>query len=203
MLTLEGPHARLVPLDFSHADALLIAATENRSTYDFTAVPSDAAQMRSFIEGAHAEAARGVSIPFTTIDARTNRVVGSTRFLTIDRWAPFFGPPLPKDSAPSAVEIGSTWLAGSAQRTRINTDAKRLMLQHAFEQWQVHRVTLKTDARNLRSRNAIKRLGAIEDGVLRAWQLASDGGPRDTAVYSIIAAEWPEVRARLERALST
>ena len=104
---------------------------------------------------------------------------------------------------PDAVEIGSTWLTASAQRTPINTEAKLLMLTHAFEVWNVLRVTLKTDARNGRSRNAILRLGAQFDGVLRAHMPAYDiAEPRDSAYYSILASEWPDVRDRLTEALA-
>ena len=201
MLTLEGQFVKLIPLELDHAPALLIAADEDRSSYAFTIVPRDATQMRTFIQLAQAEAERGASVPFATVDARTNRPVGSTRFMAIDRWHPYFKPAPARDCFPSVLEIGSTWLARSAQRTAINTEAKLLMLRHAFEVWHVHRVTLKTDARNLRSRTAIARLGAKHDGVLRAWQLASDGGPRDTAIFSILESEWPEVKANLERAL--
>ncbi len=201
MITLEGTFVRLVPLDFGHASALLSAALENRSTYHFTFVPRDAIEMRRFIQLARDDADKGSSVPFATVDARTERLVGSTRFMNVERWHDYFAPPPTRESAPSALEIGSTWLAASAQRTAINTEAKLLMLRHAFEVWKVHRVTLKTDARNLRSRAAIQRLGAKPDGVLRAWQLASDGGPRDTAFFSILQAEWPIVCARLEQAL--
>ena len=99
------------------------------------------------------------------------------------------------------VEIGWTWLAAAAQRTPINTEAKLLMLAHAFDHWRVHRVSLMTDARNQRSRNAILRLGARFDGVLRAARPASDGAIRDTAAFSILEAEWPAVRANLEARL--
>lgn len=201
MLTLEGKHVRLVPLDLGHAAALLAAADEDRSSYTFTIVPRDAIEMRMFIHMAQVEADRGTSIPFATVEAKTGRLVGSTRFMSVDRWHGYFEPPPTKDSPPSVLEIGSTWLAASAQRTAINSEAKLLMLRHAFEVWKVQRVTLKTDARNERSRAAISRLGAKEDGVLRAWQLASDGGPRNTAIFSILGAEWPAVRANLERSL--
>ena len=104
---------------------------------------------------------------------------------------------------PDAVEIGSTWLTASAQRTPINTEAKLLMLTHAFEVWEVLRVTLKTDARNARSRDAILRLGARFDGVLRAHMPAYDiAEPRDSAFYSILASEWPSVRDRLTASLA-
>ena len=124
-------------------------------------------------------------------------MLGSTRFMNIEHW--------PWDLAgadPDAVEIGSTWLAPSAQRTPVNTEAKLLMLTHAFEVWHVQRVTLKTDARNERSRNAILRLGARFDGVLRANMPAYDGAwPRDSAFYSILASEWPAVRSGLRTRL--
>lgn len=197
MITLDGTFVRLVPLDASHADALLAAANEDRSTYAFTIVPHDADEMRQFIAIAQGEANRGVSVPFATIDRKSGKAVGSTRFMALDWWGPYLGPPPSKEGPPSGVEIGSTWLAASAQRSAVNTEAKLLMLRHAFETWKVERVTLKTDARNTRSRNAIMRLGAKEDGVLRAWQLASDGGPRDTAIYSILRSEWPAVRDRI------
>ncbi len=197
MISLAGKFVSLVPLEASHADALLAAAGEDRSTYAFTIVPRDVDQMRQFIAIAQGEATRGVSVPFATIDRRSGKAVGSTRFMALDWWGPYFGPAPSKELPPSGVEIGSTWLAASAQRSVINSEAKLLMLRHAFETWKVERVTLKTDARNRRSRDAIIRLGATEDGVLRAWQLASDGGPRDTAIYSILRSEWPGVRDRL------
>jgi RimJ/RimL family protein N-acetyltransferase len=100
------------------------------------------------------------------------------------------------------VEIGATWLAADAQRTRINTEAKLLMLEHAFDRWRVHRVSLMTDARNERSRNAIMRLGARFDGVLRAARPASDGAIRDTAAFSILDSEWPAIRAKLQARLT-
>jgi RimJ/RimL family protein N-acetyltransferase len=200
MLRLEGRFVRLVPLDVGHATALLAAANEDRSTYQFTSVPQDAIEMREFILHANRELDRGVAVPFTTVDARTDRVVGSTRFMNLERWVGPFEATPPKELKPDAVEIGTTWLAASAQRTAINTEAKLLMLRHAFEVWKVHRVTLKTDARNIQSRNAIERLGAKLDGVLRAWQRAAEGGPRDTAIFSILLSEWPDVRAKLESA---
>ncbi len=199
MLTLEGKYVRLVPLDLGHSTALLAAANENRSSYTFTVIPRDEIEMRMFIQLARTDAERGVTVPFATVDAQTGRLVGSTRFMNIERWHKYFESAPTRESPPSVLEIGSTWLAESAQRTAINTEAKLLMLRHAFEVWKVHRVTLKTDARNLKSRAAILRLGSKADGVLRAWQLASDGGPRDTAIYSILLEEWLEVRARLEQ----
>ncbi len=185
-----------MPLDPSHAPGLVAAATENRDSYRFTIVPADLAQATQYIALARADSS---AMPFATVDAASGKVIGSTSFLAIQRWHPYFAPAPPKDSPPSVCEIGATWLSASAQRTIVNSEAKRLMLTHAFEAWQVERVTLKTDARNVKSRTAIERLGAKPDGVLRAWQLASDGGPRDTAIFSILRSEWPGVKARLER----
>ena len=203
MLTLEGKFVRLVPLDLGHSTALLAAANENRSSFTFTVIPRDEIEMRMFIQLARTDAEHGMAVPFATVDAQTGRLVGSTRFMNMERWHKYFEPAPTRESPPSVLEIGSTWLAESAQRTALNTEAKLLMLRHAFEVWKVQRVTLKTDARNLKSRAAILRLGSKADGVLRAWQLASDGGPRDTAIYSILLEEWPQVRARLEQSLTS
>jgi RimJ/RimL family protein N-acetyltransferase len=137
------------------------------------------------------------------VDRATGRLVGSTRFLNIEFWT------WPEGNAhqrgverPDAVEIGATWLAAETQRTPINTEAKLLMLGHAFDRWRVHRVSLMTDARNERSRNAIMRLGARFDGVLRAARPASDGAIRDTAAFSILESEWPAIRAKLQARLT-
>jgi RimJ/RimL family protein N-acetyltransferase len=190
----------LEPLSREHAEALSRAASLGRETYHLTTVPASLDAMRAYIELALSDQARGASIPFVSRDSRTGDVVGSTRFLNLERWTwPPPGSPLqrsPEDA--DALEIGSTWLSENAQRTGINTHAKLLMLTHAFESWEVRRVTLKTDARNMRSRHAIERLGARLDGVLRAHRPAADGGVRDSAIYSILAAEWPQVRSRLD-----
>jgi N-acetyltransferase len=135
--------------------------------------------------------------PFVTVRAEDARIVGSTRFLT-ERWDwSASDPARQRQDTPDVVEIGWTWLAASAQRTSINTEAKLLMLTHAFETWEVHRVCLRTDRRNERSRNAIERLGATLDGVIRADRPGSDGTVRDTAHYSITSEEWPPIRERL------
>jgi RimJ/RimL family protein N-acetyltransferase len=128
--------------------------------------------------------------------------VGSTRFGNIESWPwPPGNPNQRGDDRPDAVEIGWTWLAAAAQRTAVNTEAKLLMLTHAFEEWRVHRVSLMTDSRNERSRNAILRLGARFDGVLRGQRPATDGGIRDTAAFSILESEWPMIRRRLQSRL--
>ncbi|MFL5318158.1 MAG: GNAT family N-acetyltransferase [Myxococcaceae bacterium] len=198
-VVLTGSHVRLEPLRMSHLAGLLAAANEARSTYSIANVPSDDAAMRKYLEIARSEWERGVSLPFATIDLRGDRVVGTTRFGNIEYWS-WPGektPPVP--TGPDAVEIGWTWLAASAQRTAINSEAKLLMLRHAFETWGVRRVTLKTDARNARSRAAIERLGAKFDGILRAHMPAYGGGVRDSAYYSILRAEWPTVQTKLTR----
>jgi len=197
-VTLRDEAVVLEPLSLTHVEALWSAASASRETYALTSVPASHEGMRAFVELALSEQERGVSVPLATRDAHTGRIVGCTRFMTIERWT--WRVPTTLQRAPEyadAVEIGSTWLAQDAQRTGINTHAKLLMLGHAFESWQVRRVTLKTDARNVRSRTAIERIGAKLDGVLRAHMPAFDGGVRDTAFYSIVAAEWPAVRERL------
>jgi RimJ/RimL family protein N-acetyltransferase len=197
-VTLSDRVVTLVPLSMDHADGLLRAASK-RSTYGLTRVPADARDVALYLELALSEHARGASLPFAILDASSGRLVGSTRFMNVERWEwPQLGrgSPEPRDH-PDAVEIGATWLAEDAQRTAINTHAKVLLLGHAFDAWRVRRVTLKTDARNARSRAAIERLGARLDGVLRAHSWAFDGAVRDTAFYSILADEWPRVRERL------
>jgi len=201
-VTLEGHWVRLEPLTPAHAPGLLVAASGSRDTYHFTLVPGSPAEAAAYVEGALAEQEAGRALPFATVDRSSGQVVGSTRFFNIEFW------PWPAGNVnqrgperPDVVEIGWTWLAASAQRTPINTEAKLLMLAHAFDRWRVHRVSLMTDARNQRSRNAIMRLGARFDGVLRAARPASDGAIRDTAAFSILEAEWPAIRTNLEARL--
>ena len=191
---------RLEALSRAHVDGLVAAAAESRATYDLTHVPDGAAAMAAYVDAALADAARGVAVPFATVDKERGQIVGSTRFCNLERWPWIGAPAAPVPLGPDAVEIGWTWLAASAQRTHVNTEAKLLMLAHAFDVWRVRRVTLKTDARNARSRANIERVGGRLDGVLRAHMPAADGGVRDSALYSILAAEWPAVRARLATA---
>jgi RimJ/RimL family protein N-acetyltransferase len=124
-------------------------------------------------------------------------VLGSTRFWNLERWAWPEGHPSHGRGAPDACEIGYTWLTRSAIRTAVNTEAKLLMLTHAFEVWQVLRVCFHTDARNQRSRAALERIGGQFEGILRAHRMAADYIPRDSIRYSIVAAEWPAVKERL------
>jgi RimJ/RimL family protein N-acetyltransferase len=188
-----APHVRLEPLSLAHAAGLAAAGAGDRSTFGLTHVPDGDSPASGYIAALLADADAGSALPFATL-LPDGEVVGATRFLDLQYWP--LGDARPR-GVPVVAEIGGTWLAPRVQRTAVNTEAKLLMLTHAFETWRVRRVSLKTDARNARSRRAIERLGARFDGVLRAHSPAADGGLRDTAFYSIVDAEWPEVRARL------
>jgi len=191
--TLVGRLVRLQPLRRGDVAGLIRAANEDRHTYDYTSVPEDERAMVAHVDNLLGDVDRGLVVPFVQFDTADDRIVGMTRYLTI-RSRP--GEPLP-----FAVEIGGTWIAGSAQRSGINTEAKLLLLRHAFEQWRVARVDLKTDNRNERSKAAIARIGATFEGVLRQWQpsqvAGEETGYRDTAMFSIIDTEWPSVSERL------
>jgi len=197
---LEGATVTLRPLAISDAGALAAAAAESREHYVYTRVPDGVAEAESYIAGALRDLDDGRRMPFVTL--WRDRVVGSTSYLDIEQWRWPAGSPHQRTDRPDVVEIGATWLSQSAQRTRCNTEAKLLMLRHAFDVWEVHRVALKTDERNLRSRQAIERLGARLDGVRRADMPGQDGSVRSSAYYSIVRAEWPAVSARLEAALA-
>jgi len=199
---LEGRYVRLEPLTRGHARALSAAAGGPRETYALTTVPEGESGALGYIETALRDEEAGRSLPFATVARSTGRVVGSTRFLSIEFWAWPTGHALQRgEDVPDVAEIGATWLAGEAQRTAINTEAKLLMLTHAFEEWRVHRVSLMTDARNERSRTAILRVGARFDGVIRAHRPSSDGLIRDTAAFSILESEWPAVKRQLHSRL--
>jgi RimJ/RimL family protein N-acetyltransferase len=206
-VTLQGSRVRLEPLTPSHVDALVRAATESRDTYDFTLVPADHVAMTRYVQAALEDQGTGWALPFAIYDLHSQAVVGATRFLDLDYWTwPPAWPPgrtTPRsDVVPTVAEIGSTWLAPSAQRTGCNTESKLLMLSHAFDTWGVLRVTLKTDSRNARSRRAIERIGGHFEGIRRAHARAVDGSIRDTAYYSIVGPEWPDVRAALKARVS-
>ncbi|HMK72451.1 MAG TPA: GNAT family protein [Myxococcaceae bacterium] len=202
-VVLEGKHVRLEPLGPHHRPALAAIAARHRETYRLTAVPAEPEGMVDYVESVLAQARAGAALPFATVDRARETVVGSTRFWNLEFWTWAPGHPMQRPpGVPDAVEIGYTWLAPEAQRTALNTEAKLLMLAHAFEKWEVHRVTLKTDVRNARSRAAIERLGARLDGIVRAAVPAADGGIRDTALYSLLAREWPEARDRLRKRLA-
>ncbi len=201
-VTLEGSHVRLEPLTMDHVHALVAAAAEDRATYQWTFVPDGEAAMREYVAAALELARDSAAVPFATIHQPTGRVIGSTRFANFEYlgWPPS-SPHYKGEGAPDGVEIGWTWLAASAQRTAVNTEAKWLMMRHAFVTWDVRVVRLNTDRRNERSRAAIQRIGGKLDGIFRANRAGADGAVRDTASFSILKDEWPDaeraLRARL------
>ncbi len=198
--TLRGDTVVLRPLSLDDAPALAEAAAGSRDTFGFTRVPDGIDDATGYIEIVFAERDAGRRLPFAIV--WHGRIVGSTSYLDVQRWRWPTGSPHQRTDRPDAVEIGGTWLGASAQRTRCNTEAKYLLLTHAFEVWEVYRVALKTDERNARSRRAIERLGARFEGLRRADMPAQDGTVRTSAYYSIVRAEWPDVRGRLRAALT-
>ncbi len=195
---LSGRVVRLVPLEPGHTDFLAAAsAPGDAELYRWSPVPRGATEAAKYIATAHAWQQAGTAVPFAIIRAADDAVIGSTRFWNIERWAWPEGHPRHEGTDPDVCEIGYTWFSQDAIRTGANTEAKLLMLTHAFEVWQVLRVCLHTDARNQRSRAAIERIGGKFEGILRAHRMAADFTPRDSARYSIVAAEWPEVKERL------
>lgn len=199
---LTGRHVRLEPLSRAHVPGLVAAAGEDPALYQWTTLPLGTEGMTRYVETAVRWREEGTALPFATVRLADTKVIGSTRFFLIERWEWPPGHPNASRPGPDGCEIGYTWLAASAIRTAANTEAKLLMLAHAFERWQVQRVCFHTDMRNERSRNALARLGAVFEGTLRAHRLASDLVPRDSARFSITAAEWPGVRQRLRQALA-
>lgn len=188
---LEGSVVRLEPLRREHA-AMFWAVAKGEIDNIFRWFPyrvGSAEDFRNVVNKALAEQDRGESVPFATVERNSGLVVGSTRFMNIDR-------------ANRRVEIGSTWIAPAWQRTAVNTEAKYLMLRHAFEVWQCFRVELKTDALNQKSRNAILRIGAREEGTLRRHVVTWSGRVRDSVYFSILDSEWPEVKAKLQAMLA-
>lgn len=188
MVILEGRTVRLEPLSLTHHAALCAVGLEGDVFRWFPVVVHTADDMRSYIEGALREQEAGVSLPFVTIEKRSGQPIGSTRYMNIDR-------------AHRRLEIGSTWLAPAWQRTAANTEAKYLMLRHAFEELGCIRVEFKTDSLNERSRNALLRIGAKEEGTLRNHMVTSSGRLRHSVYFSVLDAEWPAVKTALEQKL--
>lgn len=196
-VTLVGRHVRLAPLGYEHGDALLAAANEKRSHYGFTIVPDSRESMNTYLRVAFSEQEAGTSLPFVVLDSGGSPI-GTTRYMNIQSFTWPGPPPEPLPKGPDVLEIGSTWYAERVQRTGVNTEAKLLLLTYAFETLGVRGVILNTDARNVRSRTAIERIGAKLDGVLRVHRASSDGTiVRDTARFSMTADEWPAARERL------
>jgi N-acetyltransferase len=196
-ITLTGRHVTLTPLSIDDVAGLVAAASGDRSTYGWSIVPATPAAMDIVVRRLVTDCDQGNIVPFATRRSDTGEIIGMTRFLTL-RW--YF-----ERDYPDAVEIGGTFLSASMQRTPANTEAKLLMMTHAFDEWEVRRLDLKTDERNERSRRAIERIGGQFEGVLRNWQAAQvmgeEGRTRNSAMYSILAEEWPDVRSRLEERL--
>jgi RimJ/RimL family protein N-acetyltransferase len=192
---LTGRRVSLEPLGRRHVPDLSAAASENRTSYGFTWVPS-AEEVPSYVDE---QLARPGLMPFAQVSSSSGRAVGVTAFWNPRCW--------PDGAEWYAVEVGFSWLAASAQSTGVNTEAKYLLFRHAFERWRVSRLDLKIDARNARSRAAIASVGACFEGVLRSWSPSwapgEAGRLRDSAIYSIVAAEWPAVRAGLETRLAS
>jgi len=187
---LEGVHARLEPLRKAHlAELAQVGLDEELWRWIPTPVRTRE-EMAAYIEAALNEEERGVSLPFAIVDKAAGRAIGSTRYGNIDR-------------TNHRVEIGWTWIAREWQRTAVNTEAKYLLLRHAFESLGCMRVELKTDSLNERSRAAILRIGAREEGVFRNHMVTASGRIRHTVYFSIIDSEWPAVKARLEAKLDT
>jgi RimJ/RimL family protein N-acetyltransferase len=188
-VTLEGRHAILAPLSTDHAPALAEAVKDGelwKLWYTFVPTPE---MMAADIDGRLAKRAEGTMLPFTVIDRVSGQPVGMTTYMHID-------------AENRRVEIGSTWYRGSAQRTAVNTECKSMLLGHAFESLDCIAVEFRTHFFNQQSRRAIERLGARLDGILRNHSRMPNGTLRDTCVYSIIASEWPTVKAHLAHRLS-
>ena len=189
-VVLGGEVVRLEPMAMVHLDGLWEAGRDESL---WRLIPTNVASiddMRKYMETALADRDRGVALPFVTVDRASGKVVGSTRFGNID-------------TANLRAEIGWTWITPAFQRTAVNTEAKLLMLTHAFETWKCIRVELKTDALNERSRAAIKRIGATEEGIFRKHMITESGRFRDSVYFSIIDTEWPAVKANLVSKLSS
>jgi RimJ/RimL family protein N-acetyltransferase len=205
--TLIGKSMALEPLTIEHVPALVSAASQDRSTFGFTVVPDGIEEMAGYVQTLLSSHRAGQDIPFVqrriNSEGSLGEVVGCTRFMNIS--FPL-GRSVNGELVPDGVEIGGTWLAKSAQRTSINTEAKLMLMTYAFETWRVQRVAICTDERNEQSRRAIERIGGIFEGVLRSdrpsWVDSEKGLLRNTAVYSVVSAEWPQVKSRLTTILS-
>ena len=186
---LEGQRVRMEPLEARHLDALAEFAF-GEGVWKWTAnIVNTREDLQRYVDRALKEKEDGVSLPFVTVHRESGRVVGSTRFGNIDR-------------ENRKAEIGWTWVDPTWQRTFVNTEAKLLMLTHAFETWKCIRVELKTDALNTKSRAAIRRIGAVEEGTLRNHMIIESGRFRDSVYFSIIESEWPAVKNNLTDMLS-
>ncbi|HEX4300747.1 MAG TPA: GNAT family protein [Gammaproteobacteria bacterium] len=195
---LSGSHVRLEPLERHHVDALMDVTAGDASLYQWTIVPRGRAETERYVDAALAMRDAGTAVPYATVRQSDGAVIGCTRFFDLLRWDWPSGHERHGRPAPDVGEIGYTWLKADAIRTAANTEAKFLMLAQAFERWKMLRICLMTHAGNKRSQAAIERIGGKFEGVIRANKLAPDNTPRDSARYSIVAPEWPEVKQRLQ-----
>jgi N-acetyltransferase len=193
-----GRHIRLEPLGRHHIEGLAAASAGGGELYRWSPIPQGVAEATAYVESALTVRDQGKAVPFAIIRQSDNVVIGSTRFFDLEFWAWPPGHPSHGRTTPDACEIGYTWFARSAIRTGANTEAKLLMLTHAFEVWCVRRVCFHTDVRNERSRAALARIGGQFEGILRSHRMAADHIARDSARFSIVAADWPAVKERLE-----
>ena len=187
---LEGQHTRLEPLSLAHQEALIAAAGDGELWNSIVTIVPTRDTMAEYLQDALTAQAQGSELPFVVIQKATNRIVGTTRFYYIQ--------PHQRNAS-----IGYTWVATSAQRTAVNTESKLLLLTHAFEHWNCVRVEFVTDVLNQQSRAAILRLGARQEGILRNHLIMPNGRIRDSVCFSIIAEEWPEVKAGLKARLAS
>ncbi|WLR56801.1 GNAT family protein [Mesobacillus subterraneus] len=184
-IILEGDTVKLLPMETGQLDGLWEAG-QSQSIWEFTSSKVRSKEdMKKVIEAAMVEREKGTQIPFIILDKKSNKIVGSSRYLDIS-------------GAHRSLEIGWTWYSPDYWRTSVNTETKLLMLQYAFEKMEVNRVQFCTDSRNVRSQNAIARLGAQREGVLRKHRIIADGYIRDTVVYSIIKEEWTQIKIGIQ-----
>lgn len=184
LFELTGETVKLLPMELEHISDLWEAA-KPEEIWEFTSgIVTSIEECSNMVESAIADREKGISYPFVIREIESNRIVGSTRFLDI---SPFH----------KSVEIGWTWYHPSVWRTRVNTECKFLLLEHSFEKWNLNRVQLKTDARNVRSQKAIERIGGVKEGILRQDRVIHNGFIRDTVFYSFLKEEWPQVREQL------
>lgn len=188
-ITLEGVRIRLVPLNLSHHASLCEVGLDERLWRATTIRVRTPEEMLAYIQTALQQQAEGTALPFAIVEKQSGKVIGTSRYHSINR-------------EHRRLEIGFTWIAVPWQGTGINTEAKYLMLKNAFERYKCVRVEFKADSRNEQSYRALTRIGAKQEGVLRSYAISGHKGERDLTVFSIIASEWPEVKAHLEERLN-
>ena len=187
-ITLEGTHVRLAPLSMAHHSQLCEVGLDDELWKLTMTVTRTLEDMKTYIETALKWQEEGTSLPFAIIEKASGKAIGSTRYANVDK-------------ANRRLEIGWTWVARKWQRTPVNTEAKYLLLKHAFETLGCIRVEFKTDSLNQKSRDALVRIGAKEEGILRNHMITPDGRFRHSVYYSIIDSEWPNVKALLQKRL--